>query len=252
MEYVMVMEKRIKDMLYQKLKKRKGKTIFLLFIETVLSFLILYYLTIGNDRGNALIVVITMILAMIPIGMELLFNMTIPWAVYVFSVFYTLGHAMGYCLGLYMRFSWWDDMMHFTEGFLFTLFGYYYLSIGDEGSKKARIRNIVFAISLSVFIAVLWEITEYMVDKVWLLDMQKDVFVSRIDSYLLAGNTGAIESIENIGEVTVGGQILPGYIDIGLIDTMDDLIMALVGSIVFSVYALIDQDRHPILKFGTD
>ena len=23
--------------------------------------------------------------------------MTIPWTVYVFSVFYTLGHAMGYC-----------------------------------------------------------------------------------------------------------------------------------------------------------
>jgi hypothetical protein len=251
-EYVMVMEKRIRDRLSQGLKKRKEKILFLLFIEALLLFLILYYLTIGKDTGNAIRVTITLFLATIPIGMELLFNMTIPWTVYVFSVFYTLGHAMGYCFGLYMRFSWWDDMMHCIEGFLFTLFGYYYLSIGDEGSKKARIRNIVFAISLSVFIAVLWEITEYMVDKVWLLDMQKDVFVSRIDSYLLAGNTGAIESIENIGEVTVGGQILPGYIDIGLIDTMDDLIMALVGSIVFSVYALIDQDRHPILKFGTD
>ncbi|SFG73216.1 hypothetical protein SAMN05216356_12215 [Oribacterium sp. WCC10] len=248
----MFMEKQMRNTLSQRLKKRRGKTIFLLFIEAVLSFLIIYYLTLGNDTGNALRVGITLFLVMIPIGMELLFNMTIPWTVYVFSVFYTLGHAMGYCFGLYMRFPWWDNMMHCTEGFLFTLFGYYYLSIGDEGSKKARIRNIVFAISLSIFIAVLWEITEYMVDKVWLLDMQKDVFVSRIDSYLLAGNTGAIESIENIGEVTVGGQILPGYIDIGLIDTMDDLIMALVGSVVFSVYALIDQDKHPILKFGID
>ena len=252
MEYVMVMEKRIRDRLSQGLKKRKEKILFLLFIEALLLFLILYYLTIGKDTGNAIRVTITLFLATIPIGMEYLFDMIIPWPVYIFSVFYTLGHVMGYCFLLYMHFPWWDDMMHCTEGFLFTMFGYYYLSAGAEGSKKALVRNLVFGISLSILIAVLWEMTEYAVDKIWLLDMQKDVFVSRIDSCLLAGNTGAVGSIENIGEVTVGGRVLPGYIDIGLIDTMDDLIMALIGAVVFAVYALTDRDRHPILRFGTN
>lgn len=238
--------------LAQRLKKRKGKLRFLLFTETLLLFLFLYYLIGDKDIGNAWIVVFTVFLSMVPLGIEVIFDMVSPWPVYAFMVMYTLGDAMGYCFGLYIYLSWWDDLMHCIEGFLFTMFGYYYLSSGCEGSKKMRIRNLVFGISLSIFIAVLWEITEYAADKIWLLDMQKDVFVSRIDSYLLAGNTGAIESIENIGEVTVGGQILPGYIDIGLIDTMEDLIMALVGSVVFSLYALMDRDKHPILRFGTD
>ncbi|OON86959.1 hypothetical protein BXO88_05295 [Oribacterium sp. C9] len=239
----------MKSALGQRLIYRKGKLIFLLFVEALLLFFILYYLMVNKDTGNAIIVTITMFLALIPIGMELVFKLIIPWPVYCFAVIYTLGDAMGYCFGLYMYFSWWDDAMHCVEGFLFTMFGYYYLSIGDEGSKKARIRNLLFGISLSIFIAVIWEIIEYAADTIWLLDMQKDVFISRIDSYLLAGNTGTIGSIENIGEVTVGGRILPGYIDIGLIDTMDDLIKALAGSFVFSVYALMDRDKHPILKF---
>lgn len=262
------------ERLYQRLKIRKGKIIYLLFTEAVLLFLLLNYLLLKNT-DNAIIVTVTMFLAMIPIGMELVFHMLIPWPVYGFAVLYTLGHTIGYCFGLYLYFPWWDNMMHCVEGFLFTMFGYYYLSEGNKfesefsnsiggaytNSDKVdcrrtrgndieiRIRNIIFGISLSILIAVLWEIAEYMADKIWLLDMQKDVFISRIDSYLLAGNTGNLKSIENISDVVVGGQILPGYIDIGLIDTMDDLIMALLGSLLFSVYGIFDGDRHPVLKF---
>ena len=140
-------------------------------------------------------------------------------------------------------------MMHITEGFMFAVFGYYYLSVGNEKNLKMRIRNIIFAISLAIFIGFLWEIIEYAMDTIWMFDMQKDVLVTRISSYLLADTTGEIGTINNISEVVVNGQVLPGYIDIGLIDTMDDLIMALIGAVVFSLYALIDRDKHPVIRF---
>ena len=140
-------------------------------------------------------------------------------------------------------------MMHVTEGFMLALFGYYYLSYEEEKNLKKRIKYLLFAISLAVFIGFLWEILEYLMDTVCMFDMQKDVYVTRINSYLLSDTIGQIGKIDNIEEVVVNGQVLPGYIDIGLIDTMDDMIMALIGAAVFSIYALIDCDKHPLLRF---
>ena len=209
----------------------------------------MYYLFFVNDYINAIRVTITLFLAMIPLVMEILFNMTIPWPMYCFLVIYATEHTMGSCFNLYLYLSWWDDMMHCTEGFMFAMFGYYYLSFGNEKNIKTRIKNLMFAISLSVFVAVIWEIIEYSVDTLFMFDMQKDVLVTRINSYLLTGNNGDLESLDNIKEVIVDGRVLPGYIDIGLIDTMTDLITALAGALVFSVYCLIDRDKHPLLKF---
>ena len=47
----------------------------------------------------------------------------------------------------------------------------------------------------------------------------------------------SVVSLENIREVTVDGIRLniDGYLDIGLIDTMKDLIVNFVGAVVFSV-----------------
>ena len=235
--------------LSRKIKKRKGKIIYLLAIEIILLILDGYYLFVGNDYVNVVRVTVTFILAMIPMTMELIFNMSIPWPVYCFTVIYACEHTMGSCFNLYLFIPWWDDMMHCTEGFLFAMFGYYYLSFGNEKTIKHRLKYLLFAVSLSVFIAVLWEMTEYGVDNVSKSDMQKDTFVTKINSYLLADNTGEIVTIDNISEVTVDGKVLPGYIDIGLTDTMIDLMTALAGAVVFSIYCLIDRDRHPLLKF---
>ena len=235
--------------LSQRLKKRKGKTIYLLVVEMILLLMIVYYLLVAKDAVNAVRVAVSLICAMIPLALEIIFSMHIPWPIYAFLIIYACEHMMGACFNLYLYFPWWDNMMHITEGFMFAVFGYYYLSVGNEKNLKMRIRNIIFAISLAIFIGFLWEIIEYAMDTIWMFDMQKDVLVTRISSYLLADTTGEIGTISNISEVVVNGQVLPGYIDIGLIDTMDDLIMALIGAVVFSLYALIDRDKHPVIRF---
>ena len=41
---------------------------------------------------------------------------------------------------------------------------------------------------------------------------------------------------------------IEGYLDIGLIDTMHDLIIAALGTLIFFVYVIIDRDRHPMIS----
>ena len=87
-------------------------------------------------------------------------------------------------------------------------------------------------------IGVVWEFFEYFMDMNFGLDMQKDTVVHAISSVML-NPTGANrpEAIRGITSVVVNGQELGlgGYLDIGLIDTMNDLLVNFVGAFTFSV-----------------
>ena len=69
-------------------------------------------------------------------------------------------------------------------------------------------------------------------------DMQKDTVIHTISSVML-NPTGENDPVvmENISDVTVSGHdlCLGGYLDIGLIDTMQDLFVNFIGALVFSV-----------------
>ena len=68
--------------------------------------------------------------------------------------------------------------------------------------------------------------------------MQKDAIVHSISSVMLdPTHTNHAIRINDITQVTVNGQDLGlgGYLDIGLIDTMEDLIVNFIGAVVFSV-----------------
>ena len=87
-------------------------------------------------------------------------------------------------------------------------------------------------------IGVLWEFFEFFMDMVYHLDMQKDTIINSINSVALdplKSNTPI--AVNNITEVIVNGQALNlgGYLDIGLLDTMYDLIVNFIGAFVFSI-----------------
>ena len=80
-------------------------------------------------------------------------------------------------------------------------------------------------------------------DQLFFLDMQKDTVVNTIGSIMLdptGGNTSTV--LKNITDVIVvqadGTQTalgLGGYLDIGLLDTMEDLFVNFIGAVIFSV-----------------
>ena len=75
-------------------------------------------------------------------------------------------------------------------------------------------------------------------DALFGLDMQKDTVVAAISSTLLDPNGSQHPArIDGIESVAVNGQDLGlgGYLDIGLIDTMEDLLVNFAGALVFAV-----------------
>ena len=104
----------------------------------------------------------------------------------------------------------------------------------------------IVAFCFSMTIGVLWEFFECAMDQFFLLDMQKDTVISSISSVLL-DPTGrqrpfAIHGITDLIVVANGEQIplgLGGYLDIGLLDTMNDLLVNFIGAAVFSFRAIL-------------
>ena len=93
------------------------------------------------------------------------------------------------------------------------------------------------AFCFSMTIGVLWEFFEFGMDRLFLMDMQKDTIIHSITSVMLdPTNMNIPVTIGDITSVAVNGQELGfgGYLDIGLYDTMEDLFVNFIGALVFS------------------
>jgi hypothetical protein len=99
-------------------------------------------------------------------------------------------------------------------------------------------------------ISVAWEVVEFSFDSWFGTDMQKDTVVSFINSYLLGVTPDQIGSIEKVSSLFINGVEIPlgGYLDIGLIDTMTDLIVEGLGALIVSAVLIIDRDKHMIMQ----
>ena len=91
-------------------------------------------------------------------------------------------------------------------------------------------------------VGVLWEFFEFFMDRFFLLDMQKDTIVHVISSVTLdpanANNAVVVGPIVDATVHTPAGPIplqLGGWLDIGLVDTMADLIVNFIGAVIFSI-----------------
>jgi len=80
------------------------------------------------------------------------------------------------------------------------------------------------------------------------MDMQDVLLVTHLTSYQLGEGVGVIVSIENIQSVVVNGITLPGYIDIGLTDSMLDMMLESLGALVTCLLILLDNGKHPLIQ----
>jgi len=189
----------------------------------------------------------TLILISTPMFVECLFHCRLAMWLHVFIMLYGLGPMLGHSYGLFYTTTWWDKLLHCSGGVAFAIVGYYLpLLIGENRMTPAM--RLIFAVCFSMAISVLWEFMEYASDIFLGVDSQKDTYITGIRSYLLGNSSGQIGSIKEISLVTVDGQALPGYIDIGLIDTMGDMLIETLGAVLCAVVLGIDRDRHPAIS----
>lgn len=224
------------------IKQRKGP--FAVYI--VLRTLVIIALVISCVRGNyehAFLCVLSLVLFLMPSFLTANFGIEFPSAMEIIVLlFIYAAEILGEIQCYYIRYPYWDTMLHTMNGFLCAACGFGMVDVLNKNPKikfnlsPAFLSMVAFCFSMTI--GVLWEFFEYACDIILHTDAQKDTIINTIYSVTLNPNGENVPvAIDNITEVTVNGQALEvaGYIDIGLIDTMKDLFVNFIGAVVFSV-----------------
>jgi hypothetical protein len=184
----------------------------------------------------------------LPLVMSVLFRWKMNLFFYLLFTFYTVGPLLGAVYNFYYLTSWWDILLHLLAGTVFAVVGGQLAYALNRNRETSYLFAALFGVLLSISIAVVWEIFEYSSDVFLHSDMQADTIIEAI--YTKINRTDGLADVyEGITETVVNGQSLGinGYLDIGLIDTMHDMIIETAGALIFLVYVLIDRNRHPMI-----
>lgn len=227
---------------------KKNKAVFAVYI--VLRLIVIVSLVFALVRGNfenAVLCVATLLLLLAPSFIEKSFSVELPSVLEIIIMCFAFSHAILGEIGcFYVKVPWWDTMLHTLNGFLCAGVGF---SLIDLLNRDKRFRFelspvyvALVAFCFSMTVGVLWEFFEFGSDMIFKTDMQKDTVIRSITSVALdTTKSNTPVTVDGITSVVVNGRELGvgGYLDIGLIDTMKDLIVNFIGAVVFSIFGFI-------------
>lgn len=212
---------------------------FLVIVTMVWCFLLGQY-------ENVALCLLALVLFLVPAFAEENFKLRIP-ALFE-SIIYLFIYAaaiLGEIQRYYVLIPGWDTMLHTMNGFLCAAIGFSMIYLLNRGSSNVNLSPFyltMVAFCFSMTIGVLWEFFEFSMDQFFYLDMQKDFVVQEFGSVTLdpeqMGTPIHVRDITDAEIHTASGEsytIENGYLDIGILDTMKDLLVNLVGAVVFSV-----------------
>ena len=219
--------------------------VYLVLRAIVIAVLVLCILR--GDWESVFTCVLTLILFLIPIFVEKSFGIDLPNTLeMIILLFVFAAEILGEIGSYYIKYPLWHTMLHTINGFICAAFGFDLVDIFNRNRRiKFELSPVFLAIvafCFSMTIGVLWEFFEFGMDMIFKTDMQKDFVINTISSVKLdPTNSNKAVIIKNITDVAVNGESLGlgGYLDIGLIDTMKDLIVNFIGAVVFSIIGYI-------------
>lgn len=222
---------------------RRQPTVFAVY--TVLRLIVLATLVSSIIRGeyeSAFICLLVLGLFVLPFFIQQNFGIELPSTLeIIILLFIFASEILGELKCYFITYPHWDSMLHTTTGFLCAATGFALIDILNRNSKiKFQLSPIYVAVAafcFSMTVGVLWEFFEFGMDRLFMMDMQKDTVVNAITSVMLdPTNSNIPVTIDGITSVTINGQELGlgGYLDIGLYDTMGDLFVNFIGAAVFS------------------
>jgi len=149
--------------------------------------------------------------------------------IYLFLVGSLVG---GEVYNLYSVIWYYDIILHFLSSFIVSFIFYYVFKLFNVSINRFLFLVCIF--SFAMMIAGLWEITEFSIDRLFDKDMQKDTVITEVNSMLLSSDGNTIVK-NKISSMSIGGIYIDGYLDIGLYDTIVDMICALFGSLFYLI-----------------
>ena len=243
----------------QRRLKRKSRATLITYavIRLLILAVMIRSITAGNSE-NVFTCLLSLFLLYLPSIIERKLEMRLPTALEItVVVFIFASEILGEIACFYVTVPFWDKAMHTVSGFIYAAVGY---SMADILNRDHRISFrlspvflAVVAFCFSMTIGALWEIFEFSVDMLLNKDMQKDTVLHEITSVALDPTRSNIPiTVSGIRDTVVNGQSLGlgGYLDIGLHDTMQDLIVNMIGALVFSVGGFFQQKRKKRSKMA--
>ena len=223
---------------------RRQPVVFAVYL--VLRLIVLASLVsaiLRQEYESAFVCVLVLFLFMLPFFIQKNFGIRLPSTLeIIILLFIFAAEILGELQSYFIQYPYWDTMLHTTNGFLCAAVGFSLIDILNRDAKiKFTLSPVYVALAafcFSMTIGVLWEFFEFGMDRLFHMDMQKDTIVHTISSVMLDPTNSNIPiTIDGITSVAVNGRDLgfTGYLDIGLYDTMEDLLVNFIGATVFSV-----------------
>lgn len=206
-----------------------------------------YFFTVHQVRNGVMSLLFVLIEGVIELASVLFCVRTRP--VFIAGVLLiAVGCILGTCYDFYTKLLVFDVILHGLSGVVFACCGFALMQvfIGEPTSLKGYVACILFGFAFSMMIAVLWELFEYMSTALLGLDMQEDSIIHGFGSYFLAGSHNEIVIVDGIVKTVIyygDGQtlVIDGYLDIGLYDTLGDMLVCFIGGILFLAAFAIDR-----------
>jgi len=198
---------------------------------------------LNRNYENVFLCALTLLLLVIPSFVQVTFKVELPTTLeIIILLFIFAAEILGEISEFYLMFPFWDTVLHTMNGFLAAAIGFSLVDLLNRSERTvfnlSPLFTAIVAFCFSMTIGVLWEFFEFGMDLIGGYDMQKDTVIHMIRSVTLdPAGRNVPYVLDGITETAVNGKELGlgGYLDIGLIDTMEDLIVNFIGAFLFSV-----------------
>ena len=236
---------RLKNMgkaMYMELREHKSPFV-VYFVLRLLVIVMMVLQLLNRNYENVFLCALTLLLLVIPSFVQVTFKVELPTTLeIIILLFIFAAEILGEISEFYLMFPFWDTVLHTMNGFLAAAIGFSLVDLLNRSERTvfnlSPLFTAIVAFCFSMTIGVLWEFFEFGMDLIGGYDMQKDTVIHMIRSVTLdpAGHNVPYV-LDGITETAVNGKELGlgGYLDIGLIDTMEDLIVNFIGAFLFSV-----------------
>ena len=219
------------EMLKKSWHEKRSVTLVYILLRISVVLVMLAQIFNGNFE-NVFLCVLTLLLFTMPGLLERKLDITLPNTLQIIILlFIYAAEILGEIGAYYVTFPYWDTVLHILNRH------------NEARFHLSPLYLAIVAFCFSMTVGVIWEFFECTMDQLFFLDMQKDTVVNTIGSIMLdstGGNTPYV--LKNITDVIVvqadGTQTalgLGGYLDIGLLDTMEDLFVNFIGALTFSI-----------------
>lgn len=226
----------------------KKSTLTVYLVLRALVIFVLVRAAMRLDFESVFLCGLTLVLMILPSVFTRRLHIELPSTLeIIILLFIFAAEILGEINSFYVRVPHWDTMLHTLNGFLCAAIGFALVDLLNRSDmfsfRLSPVYLAVVAFCFSMTVGVLWEFFEYSGDRFLGFDMQKDTVVNRICTVELDDTrTNKVVVIDDIADVIIvhsdGSQEalgLGGYLDIGINDTMKDLMVNFIGAVVFSI-----------------